>query len=158
MIDTLSADNYKLHFAEDMDMYEKTMRYNRNPDKRAQSKIQYALGLRNSVHRCWYLTRYSSNCENDYNRDALPEIPYPTDSTIYRYREYLRLSERLINEAISEFRDKELAAQELRKFLRFQHIMDSYGDTETANDIKRHCDKWRDYAIVIGRQRSKQDS
>ena len=89
---------------------------------------------------------------------ALPEIPYPTDTTIYRHREYLMLSERLINEAISEFRDKELAAQELRKFMRFQHIMDSYGDTETANDIKRHCDKWRDYASIIGRQRSKQNS
>ena len=158
MNDTLSADNYKLRFAEEMNRFDNTMRYNRNPDKRAQAKIQYALGLRNSVHRCWYLTRYSSNSENDYNRGALPEIPYPTDTTIYRHREYLRLSERLINEAISEFRDKELAAQELRKFMRYQRIMDSYGDTETANDIKRHCDKWRDYAIVVGRQRSKQDS
>jgi hypothetical protein len=158
MNDTLSADNYKLRFAEEMNRFDNTMRYNRNPDKRAQAKIQYALGLRNSVHRCWYLTRYSSNSENDYNRGALPEIPYPTDTTIYRHREYLRLSERLINEAISEFRDKELAAQELRKFMRYQRIMDSYGDTETANDIKRHCDKWRDYAHIVEKQRSKQDS
>jgi len=146
MIDTLSADDYKLHFAGEMSRCEHTMRHSRNPDKRAQAKIQYALGLRNSVHRCWYLTRYSSNGENDYNRAALPEILYPTDSTIYRHREYIKLSEKIITRAISEFRDKELAAQELRKFLRLQRIMDSYGDTETANDIRRHCDKWRDYA------------
>jgi hypothetical protein len=158
MVDTLSADNYKLRFAEEMVMFEHIMKYDRNPNKRAQSKIQYALGLRNSVHRCWFLTRYSSNGEYDFNRGGLPEIPYPTDSTIYRHKEFLQLSERLINEAISEFRDKELAAQELRKFLRYQRIMDSYGDTETANEIKRHCDKWRDYAIIVDRQRSKQNS
>lgn len=144
--DTLSADDYKLHFAEKMDMFEHTMKYDRNPDKRSQAKIQYALGLRNSVHRCWFLTRYSSNSENDYNRVALPEIPYPIDSTIYRHGEYLQLSERLINEAISEFKNKELAARELRSLLYYKLIQDKYGETQTASNLRQHCDRWREYA------------
>lgn len=32
------------------------------------------------------------------------------------------------------------------KFLRYQRIMDSYGDTKTAADIILHCDKWKIYA------------
>lgn len=122
------------------------MKSQRNPDKRAKAMIQYALGLRNSVHRCWFLTRYSSNDVNNGNKYVLPDIPYPEDSTIYRHDTYVKWSEILINEAIQTFNDKDLAAQELRKFLRYQRIMDSYGDTKTAADIILHCDKWRVYA------------
>jgi len=144
--DTISAEYYKLHFAEKMAGYEKTMRSHRNPDKIAEAKIQYALGLRNSVHRCWFLTRYSSNSDNDYIMFSLPEILYPEDSTIYRHDEYIKRSERLINEGINTYWNKELAARELRKFARYQRIMDCYSDTETAGDIRLHCDEWRDYA------------
>ena len=146
--DSLFAPNYKLHFAEKMAEYRKIMRSHRNPTKRAEAKILSALGLRNSVHRCWFLTRYSSNEENNGLLYDRPEISYPEDSTIYRHEKYLMLSDKLINEAIKSFTDKDLAARELRKFLRYQRIMDSYGDTETAADIRAHCDKWRDYAQV----------
>ncbi len=144
--DTISAVDYKLHFAEKMSLLKHKMNSQRNPDKRAKAMIQYALGLRNSVHRCWFLTRYSSNDVNNGNKYVLPDIPYPEDSTIYRHDTYVKWSEKLINEAIQTFNDKELAAQELRKFLRYQRIMDSYGDTKTAADIILHCDKWRIYA------------
>ncbi len=43
-------------------------------------------------------------------------------------------------------RNRELAAKELRKLARFQRIMDSYSDTQTAGDIRLNCDKWRGYA------------
>lgn len=144
--DSLFAPNYKLHFAEKMAKYKRIMRSHRDSNKRSEAKIQYALGLRNSVSKCWFLTRHSSNAGNDgliYDR---PEIAYPEDNSIYRHEKYMKLSDKLINEAIKSFTDKELAARELRKFLRYQRIMDSYGDTETAADIRAHCDKWRDYA------------
>ena len=144
--DSLLAVNYKLHFAEKMVKYEQIMRHHRNRNERSKAKIQYALGLRNSVYRCWFLTRHSSNGDNSFIKAAVPDIPYPNDSCIYRCDEYLKLSDKLINEAILSFTNKELAAQELRKFLRYQRIMDSYGDTETAADIRAHCDKWKDYA------------
>lgn len=144
--DSLFAPNYKLHFAERMAEYRRIMKWHRDPNKRAEAKIQYALGLRNSVHRCWFLTRHSSNAENDgliYDR---PEISYPEDSTIYRHAEYMEMSDKLINEALNSFTDTELAARESRKLLRYQRIIDHYVDTETAVDIMEHCDKWKDYA------------
>lgn len=143
--DSLLAQDCKLHFAEKMALYERNMKWNRNPNIRAEAKMQYAMGLRNSVHRCWYLTRYSSNNENNYIRNAIPEIAYPEDSTIYRHDEYMRLSERLISEAINTYTDKEMAASELRKLLRYQRILESYGGTTVAKDIRQHCDRWKDY-------------
>jgi hypothetical protein len=145
--DSLLAPNYKLHFAEKMVEYENTMRSSHDINKLSEAKIQYALGLRNSVHNCWFLTRHSSNTGNDMIRNALPEIPYPEDSTIYRHNEYIKLSEELINEAIAQYTDKEMAARQLRQFQRYQRILDNYGETATAKDIRQHCDKWRDYAF-----------
>ena len=143
--DSLIAPNCKLHFAQKMARYEKTMKRDRDANKRAASKIQYALGLRNSVHRCWFLTRYSSNWTNDGAMYNLPEIAYSEDSTVYRHKEYIQLSDKYINEAILSFKDKEKAAHELRKLQRYQRILDACGETETAKDIRHHCDKWRDY-------------
>ena len=144
--DSLLASNYKLQFAEKMATYQRKMKNCRNINERASSKIQYALGLRNSVHKCWFLTRYSSNWNNEEAMYNLPEIAYPEDSTIYRHEEYLNLSDKLINEAINTFTDKEQAARELRHLLYYKRIINEYGDTETAKDIRQHCDRWRDYA------------
>ena len=151
--DSLLAPNYKLHFAEAMAAHEQTMKHHPDPNKRAAAQIQYALGLRNSVHNCWSLTRYSSNVENDYTRNATPDISYPKDSTIYRHEEYLKLSEKLIEEAIPMFADRELAAQELQRLSNYKQILDEYGETFTAFNIRLYCDKWRDYVIL-----SKKDS
>ena len=144
--DSLMAPNFKLHFAEKMAGYEKTMKHHRNANVRAAAKIQYALGLRNSVHRCWFLTRYSSNWNDEGAKYQLPDIAYPEDSTLYRHDAYIKMSDKLIDEAIRTYRDKELAAQELRKFLRYKQLLDAYRDTESAQDVIIHCDKWRDYA------------
>ena len=146
--DSLIAPNCKLHFAQKMAEYEKVMKRDRDANKRAASKIQYALGLRNSVHRCWFLTRYSSNWDNEGAMYNLPDIAYPEDSTLYRHDAYMKLSDKLIDEAIQTYKDKELAANELRKFLRYKQLLDSYKGTETAQDIIQHCDKWRDYVSL----------
>jgi hypothetical protein len=143
--DSLVAPNCKLHFAQKMAGYEKTMKRDRDANKRAASKIQYALGLRNSVHRCWFLTRYSSNWDNKGAMYNLPDIAYPEDSTLYRHDTYMKLSDKFIDDAIQTYKDKELAANELRKFLRYKQLLDSYRGTETAQNIIQHCDKWRDY-------------
>ena len=82
-------------------------------------------------------------------KGLLPVIEYVGDSSIYRHKQYVELSEKLIQEAIRTYTDKEQAAQQLRRFLRFQRIMDNYGETTTAHDISAHCDKWRDYALAI---------
>lgn len=139
--------DYKLHFAETMAMYEQTMRHDKDPNHRAKAKIQYALGIRNSVHQCWPLTRHSSNLENNDIRCAMPYIEYPKDPTIYRHDEYIKLSEKLIKEAILSFTDGEQAAQELRKLLYYKCIMDEFGHTKTAKYLQQHCDRWRDYAF-----------
>ena len=75
----------------------------------------------------------------------LPDIAYPEDSTLYRHDAYMKLSDKLIDDAIQTYKDKELAANELRKFLRYKQLLDSYRGTETAQNIIQHCDKWRDY-------------
>lgn len=139
------APDYKLHFAEAMLQQERTMKHDRDPNKRADAKIQYALGLRNSVHRCWFLTRHSSNGFYNSIRYAVPEIPYPEDSTLYRHAEYLQLSDRLINEAILTYTDRDQAARQLRHLLYYRRLLTTFPDTPTAHDLRARCDKWRDY-------------
>ena len=139
------ARNYKLHFARKMVSYKQTMTCQHNPNIRADAKIMYAIGLRNSVHRCWFLTRHSSNLDNSYVTYNLPKIAYPTDSAVYRCEKYKNQSDKLINQAINTYQDKEKAARQLRKLLYFKRIMDRFGDTETARDIRKHCDRWKDY-------------
>ena len=146
--DSLMRDDYKLRFAKVMANYDNVMRNHRDPDRRAEAELYYALGLRNSVHRCWFLTRYSSNEENNDIKYMLPYIPYPEDPALYRHDAYLQLSEELIDEAIRTYKDKEQAARQLRRLLHYKLIMDSYGETKTAEDIRRHCDRWRDYARI----------
>lgn len=145
--DTSLYHNYKLHFAEQMSESERIMKHHHDPNERANAKIKYALGLRNSVHYCWFLTRYSSNTEYTDIRYALPEIAYPEDSAICRHDEYVLLSEKLIKSAFDLFTDREQAAAQLRKFSYYQRVMDDYGNTNVAQDIRLHCDKWRDYAL-----------
>ncbi len=146
--DVSLQQNYKLNFAEEMARYERIMKHAKNANSRAKAKIQYALGLRNSVYRCWYLTRYSSDDCDHYIRWEIPEIAYPTDTAIYRYDTYIKLSGKLIKDAINTFTDKELAAQELRKLAYYKRIMDEYGNTKTAKYLQQHCDRWRDYAYT----------
>lgn len=142
--DKAFRQNCKLNFAEKMSRFEQSMRHAKNPNSRAKAKIQYALGLRNSVYRCWYLTRYSSD-NYDYIRWEIPEIAYPTDTALYKYDVYMKLSDKLIKNAINTFTDKEQAAQELRKLAYYKRVMDEYGNTSTAKYLQQHCDRWRNY-------------
>ncbi len=144
--DSTLMDNFKLHFAQKMAEYKRIMNHDSDANKRADAKIQYALGLRNSVFKCWFLTRYSSNMEDDYIRNAIPDIPYPDDTLIYRHKEYMTMSDRLINQAIGIYQDKEKAARQLQKLLYFRRIIDDFPETTTALDVRQHCDRWRDYA------------
>ena len=139
------AENYKLHFAQRMDKYQRLMKFHHNPNVRADAKIMYAIGLRNSVHRCWCLTRYSSNWENNGVKYCLPEINYPSDATLFRCEKYKELSDKLINQAINTYRNKEKAARQLQKLLYFKRILDDFGETETAQRVRSTCDRWRDY-------------
>lgn len=139
------AENYKIHFAQRMDKYQRLMKFHHNPNVRADAKIMYAIGLRNSVHRCWCLTRYSSNWENNGVKYRLPEINYPSDATLFRCEKYKELSDKLINQAINTYRNKEKAARQLQKLLYFKRILDDFGETETAQRVRSTCDRWRDY-------------
>lgn len=144
--DSSLRDDCKLHFAEKMAEYKQVMNHDENADRRADAKIQYALGLRNSVYKCWFLTCYSSNMDDDYIRYAVPDIPYPDDSLVYRHKEYMAMSDRLIHQAIDTYRDKEKAARQLQRLLYFRRIVDEFPETQTAADVRQHCDRWRDYA------------
>lgn len=144
--DTMLMPDYKLHFAKAMARYEQIMRYGKTTNQRAKAKIQYALGLRNSVNQCWTLTRYSSNYENNYIMYATPYIEYPEDTTIYRHNKYTKLGDKLIKDAINTFTDREQAAQELRKLAYYKRVMDEYGNTPTAKYLQQQCDRWKDYA------------
>lgn len=139
-------DDSKLHFAQKMAAYRRVMNNDADADKRADAKIQYALGLRNSVSRCWFLTRYSSNNENNYIANNVANILYPEDTMTYRHDEYMAMSNRLISRAIAGYRDKEKAARQLQRLLYFRRVIDEFSETAAARDVRQHCDRWRDYA------------
>ena len=50
--------DYKYNFAREMHSLEQAIRQTKDPNRKAQLQIRYAIGLRNSIDQCWALTQY----------------------------------------------------------------------------------------------------
>lgn len=144
--------NYKLRFANEMARLEGVMRANGNPDGKAEAKIRYAIGLRNSFGRCWYLTDYSYNF--GYGPDEDPDTWRMYTSSdrggsrenAYAQKAYRRV-DALMKEAVREFADPEKAARAQLEMKNYATLMQKYPRTRAATQIRGRCDNYRDYAL-----------
>ncbi|MBQ8673950.1 MAG: hypothetical protein IJ511_07880 [Bacteroides sp.] len=124
----------KLSFARQMMQLEQSIKSATDPNRKAREMIKYAVGLYNSHHLCWALTRY---------RDSW----YDTcDSRFIARQEQVKARYRqLVRKALTLFTDEECKARAYWQMGYYEKVIKEYPNTRTARFMRMKCDKWRDY-------------
>lgn len=145
------SNDYKLRFAQEMTRLDKMINLDAEPNRKAEAKIRYAIGLRNSFGKCWYLTAYGYNMEITTSEDGR-DWEWHTSSdrdgfkdNTYAQRAYKKV-DALMDEAIAEFTDPEKAAQSQLEMMNYATLMKQYPTTKAAAQI-RSCDNYYDYTL-----------
>ena len=140
------SNDYKLRFAQEMVQLDKMINSDAEPNRKAESKIRYAIGLRNSFGRCWYLTTYGYNMGLSYWEWHTSSDRNGFKNNTYAQRAY-RIVDTLMDEAVSEFTDPEKAAQAQLEMMNYATLMKQYPNTKAATHIRSRCDNYYDYAL-----------
>lgn len=135
-----NKDHYKLNFARKMAALQSTMYTSKSANRRGEAMVLYGVGLRNQNEWCWALSRYQDT-SNEYNKSM--------DET-RRVAHDLRESKRVIDKGLATMRSPELKARYLKFMSRRKEVMDRYPHTRAAQELRAHCDLWRDYAKSEG--------
>ncbi len=146
------SNDFKLKFAQEMARLDKMINSDVEPNRKAEAKIRYAIGLRNSFGKCWYLTTYGYNM--GYTTDEeWRNWRWHTSSdregfkdNSYAQRAYKKV-DALMDEAIAEFTDSEKAAQAQLKMMNYATLIKKYPQSKAAAYIRSRCDNYYDYAI-----------
>lgn len=146
------SSDYKLKFAQEMARLDKIINSDAEPNRKAEAKIRYAIGLRNSFGKCWYLTTYGYNMGFTTDEDWR-NWKWHTSSdregfkdNDYAKRAYTRVDS-MMSEAIAEFADPEKAAQAQLEMMNYATLMKHYPATKAAAQVRSRCDKYHDYAL-----------
>lgn len=146
------SSDYKLKFAQEMARLDKMISSDAEPNRKAEAKIRYAIGLRNSFGKCWYLTAYGyiMGYTADVERHEW-EWHTSTDrrgfkDNQYAQRAYKRV-DALMNQAIAEFTDPEKAAHAQLEMMNYATLMKQYPATKAAAQVRSRCDNYHDYAL-----------
>lgn len=144
--------DYKLKFALKMAELEKMMESECEPNRKANAKIRYAIGLRNSFGQCWSLTSYAYNMIYGSGKEPSERKWYTSvdregfNDNSFAQKAYERV-DALIAEALAEFTESEQAAQAQLEMLNFATLMAQYPDSKAAAQIRSRCDNYYDYAL-----------
>lgn len=146
------SNDYKLKFAQEMARLDKMISSDAEPNRKAEAKIRYATGLRNSFGKCWYLTAYEyiMGYTADVERHEC-EWHTSTDrrgfkDNRYAQRAYKRV-DALMNQAVAEFTDPEKAAHAQLEMMNYATLMKQYPATKAAAQVRSRCDNYHDYAL-----------
>lgn len=148
------SNDYKLRFAQTMLNFERLINSDAEPNRKANAKIRYAIGLRNSFGKCWYLTGYGYELEyrsgkdytywkwfNSSNRDGFKE-------NVFALNAYKKV-DALISQAVTEFTDPEQAARAQLEMMNYATLMKQYPSTKAAAQIRGRCDNYYDYELHL---------
>lgn len=146
------SSDYKLRFAQEMARLDKMISSDAEPNRKAEAKIRYAIGLRNSFGKCWYLTTYGYNMgyttDEDWRdwrwRTSSDREGFKDNS--YAQRAYKRVDV-MMNEAIAEFTDTEKAANAQLEMMNYATLMSRYPTSRAAAQVRSRCDNYHDYAL-----------
>lgn len=139
-----SRYNYKLNFAKEMASLERTMKTAKSRDNRGEAMIRYGMGLRNQKQWCWALSRYYDTCNFYYTKKYDSDYFFEgTDGGFIDISD----SKKMIDKGIATLKSRELKAYYLHLFVRNKEVMKHYGDTNMAQQLRQHCDLWRDYKV-----------
>ncbi len=139
------SNDFKLRFAQEMVNLKNTIFSDAEPNRKANAKIRYAIGLRNSFGRCWYLTDYV-HYGDSFDRDDFTKHDFTEHIRPYAQRAY-KLVDRYMKEAFTEFTDKEQLAQAQLKMMNFATVMKLCPNSKAAEYIKTRCDNYYDYSL-----------
>lgn len=147
-----NSNDYKLRFAQEMAQLDRMINSDAEPNRKAESKIRYAIGLRNSFGKCWYLTFYGHNGELTKDDDWLNwEWHNSSDRDGFKDNAYAQKAykkvDALMNEAIADFTDPEKAAQAQLEMMNYATLMEKYPQSKAAAYIRSRCDNYHDYAL-----------
>lgn len=146
------SNDYKLRFAQEMARLDKMINSDAELNRKAESKIRYAIGLRNSFGRCWYLTTYGYNMGlTDGGESHYWEWHTSSDRNGFKDNSYAQQAykkvDALMEEAIAEFTDSEKAAQAQLEMMNYATLMKRYPNTKAAAHIRSRCDNLYDYSL-----------
>lgn len=131
--------NYKFNFAQEMCSLQKIMNDNNiDVNRRANAKLRFAIGLRNSYFYCWPLTQYS------YGLASYAQS-FENWMNCNRKKTILKTYNNLRNEALAMFNDDEAAAAAQYQQMNTLTVIRQYPKTKTAEYIREHCDTYYDY-------------
>lgn len=146
------STDYKLRFAQEMAQLDKIIHSDAEAHRKAEAKIRYAIGLRNSFGKCWYLTEYGYNLgyESDYSRGywtwhTSVDREGFKDNTFAQSA--YRKVDTMMQEAIKEFTDPEKAATAELEMMNYATLIKKFPKSKAAASIRSHCDNYYDYAL-----------
>ena len=135
--------DFKYRFALEMWTLEQEMKTTDNPDRRAETMMRYATGMRNSFDRCWALTQYYRG--TSYWGQVVEKRDWESEPEAIRAR---NRSSKLFKTAFALFSDPELAAKALYEIHQYRTLANKYPDTETGQLVRGNCDNLVDYATL----------
>ena len=135
--------DYKYNFAREMYSLEQFINRTKEPNRKAQLQIRYAIGLENSINRCWALTQY-------YRGEFFWGLGHVTNLDWTKRTSWKRAnakSERLMKESLAMFTDRESAAYTYWLLGNNTKIMSDYPDTNIGEYVRSRCDNLGDYTV-----------
>lgn len=144
------SNDYKLRFAQEMLQLEKLISSDAELNRKANAKIRYAIGLRNSFGKCWYLTGYGyelgDGSGDDYWKWFTSTDREGFKENLFAQKAYEKV-DFLMEQALSEFTDTEQAAKAQFEMMNFKTLMKQYPTSRAAAFVRGHCDNYYDYSL-----------
>lgn len=146
------SSDYKLRFAQEMDRLGKMINSDTETNRKAEAKIRYATGLRNSFGQCWYLTAYGYQVVYITGDDFQDwRLHNSSDREGFKDNTYAQCAyekvDALMNEALAEFTDREKAARAQLEMMNYATVMKEYPTSEAAAQVRSRCDNYYDYSL-----------
>ncbi|MCM1449872.1 MAG: hypothetical protein NC082_05990 [Clostridiales bacterium] len=146
------SNDYKFRFAQEMSRLESLIHSYAEPNRKADAKIRFAIGMRNSFGVCWYLTYYGNSLGYEEGANGQGWEWYSSSNREgYSHNDYAqrayRHADKLTTEALSEYTDHELAAKAHLEMMNFRTIMEKYPSTQTATYVRSRCDNYHDFSL-----------
>lgn len=135
----IKSDRYKINFARRMNRLEYEIKLANDSNDRAELMLQYAQAMENSFTQCWQLTSY-------YKGEYYAWLKFYSPRVIAELSSASAAIDSIRTEAFSLFSDPERAARAYAQRNMFSTAAKLYPNTETARNIRGHCDVVRDYA------------
>lgn len=130
---------YRLHFAKKMASLEKAISEETDVNKKASYMLTFAHGLMHSIGKGWSLTTFY--------RGEFGCYPFYSSYQVQMYNAIEERFESLVQEALSMFTDREMAAKAYYDWKLFKTAATKFPETETARFIRGHCDQLVDYRV-----------